>query len=93
MTEESYIPNELQEELCALGFDTGGEKATHQRVFKWMKEKFGVYPNILSCLERNGDVKYYLKSVIQKNVELSFKKRKFDTYEECAEYTILMLTV
>lgn len=93
MTEESYISQDLQEDLELLGFDTGGEKATHQRVFKWLKESRGIYVNILAGRERDGSVKHYLKSIIQGPAELTFKKKKFDTYEKCAEYAILMLTL
>lgn len=93
MTNDSYISQELKEDLELLGFDADGDKATYQMVFNWLKETRGIHVNILAGLERDGSVKYYLKSIIQGRAELSFKKRKFDTYEECAEYTILMITV
>ena len=85
MTEELYISTELAEEFTSKGFDGGTENITRERIIRWLRDSKAVHLNIQPCLERDGSVKYFLKSLIDHSAELTFKKKKFDTYEACAD--------
>lgn len=85
MTEELYILPELAEKFVEKGFDGGTENITRERIIRWLRDSKAVHLNIQPCLERDGSVKYFLKSIIDHSAELTFKKKKFDTYEACAD--------
>ena len=94
MTEEKYVPRETVESFVDNGFEPNDmDKTTHSQLMAWLREEKGIHVNILAGMERNGDVKYFLKSIIAGHMELNYKKRKFDKWEECAEFAFDLLTL
>ena len=92
MTEELYISPELAEKFVEKGFDGGTENITRERIIRWLRESKAVHINIQPCLERDGSVKYFLKSIIDHSYELTFKKKKFEKYEDCADTILIQLS-
>jgi len=93
MTEDYFIPQEMAKRFVNVGFDGGTENVTQEKVMRWLRKDKAVHINIQPTLERDGSVKYFCKSIIDHTVELTFKKKKFDEYEQCVDSIIQQLSV
>ena len=91
MIKDSCVNIDTLSLLEAKGLDIDINNSTYGDVLKVLREESHVHPNIVPTLERDGTVKYYLKSIIIGRVTLNYKKKKFDTYEDCVNFALTML--
>lgn len=91
MNEKLIISQDLAQQYVDAGFDGGTENVTYEQLMNWLRDKKKVHVNILAGLERDGSVKYYVKSIIDHSAEFTFKKKKCDSYEQCAKEILTQL--
>ena len=92
--ENKFLKEDMVEALMSAGFEPADRAAvTYPDVFEWLREEKNCHVNIMAGLERDGSVKYFLKSMIIRRTEITYKKRKYDEWEDCAEYALLMIVM
>lgn len=90
--EKKYLQEDMVDALMSVGFEPADRAAvTYPDVFEWLREEKNCHVNIMAGLERDGSVKYFLKSMIIGRTEITYKKRKYDEWEDCAKYALLMI--
>ena len=92
--EKKYLREGMVDALMSAGFEPADKATvTYPDVFEWLREEKNCHVNIMAVLERDGSVKYFLKSMIIRRAEITYKKRKYDKWEDCAEYALLMIVM